>query len=104
MDDFVDWKGRAAVKGTHGGIRATIFIYGMECFENLAFVANAVNLVTYFHNFMYYDLAESSTTLTNYMGASFLLALFGAFVSDSWITRFRTTVIFGSIELVVSIF
>ncbi|XP_059071500.1 protein NRT1/ PTR FAMILY 4.5-like [Cryptomeria japonica] len=72
----------------------------MEGFENMAFIANAVNLFTYFHGVMYYDLADSSTTLTNLMGASFLLALFGAFLSDAYINRFNTNIIFASIEVV----
>ncbi|KAH9315119.1 hypothetical protein KI387_023746, partial [Taxus chinensis] len=98
--DFVDWKGRAAVKGKHGGIRATIFIYAAETLENFAFLGNGVNLVTYFHRVMHYDLKDSSNVLTNYMGTAFLLALFGAFISDSFITRFHTNIIFASVELI----
>ncbi|KAH9321507.1 hypothetical protein KI387_016146, partial [Taxus chinensis] len=100
VEDYVDWKRKPALKHKHGGIRATMFIYVMEGFENMAFIAIAVNLFTYFHGFMYYDLADSSTTLTNFMGTSFLLALFGAFISDAYVNRFHTNIIFASIELV----
>ncbi|KAL5984875.1 hypothetical protein ACLOJK_041833 [Asimina triloba] len=72
----------------------------MEGLENMAFISNAVSLVTYFNGYMNFGLTKSATTLTNFMGTSFLLALFGGFISDTYLTRFRTCVLFGCIELV----
>ncbi|OVA10508.1 Proton-dependent oligopeptide transporter family [Macleaya cordata] len=72
----------------------------MEGLENMAFIANAVSLVTYFYGFMNLSLTKSATTLTNFMGTSFLLALFGGFISDTYLSRFKTCVLFGCIELV----
>ncbi|KAF9610861.1 hypothetical protein IFM89_025323 [Coptis chinensis] len=83
-----------------GGTRAVLFVYAMEGLENMAFIANAVSLVTYFYGYMNFSLTKSATTLTNWMGTSFLLALFGGFISDTYISRFRTSVLFGCIELV----
>ncbi|GLJ39339.1 hypothetical protein SUGI_0803310 [Cryptomeria japonica] len=100
MEDFVDWKGRPAVKGKHGGVRATLFVYVAEALENMAFLGNGVNLVQYFLGVMHYDVKDSSTMLTNYMGTAFLLALFGAFISDSFITRFYTNIIFAFVEVI----
>ncbi|KAK6939550.1 Proton-dependent oligopeptide transporter family [Dillenia turbinata] len=81
-----------------GGMRAVLFVYAMEGLENMAFISNAVSLVTYFYGYMNFSLTKSATTLTNFMGTSFLLALFGGFLSDTYLTRFQTCVIFGSIE------
>ncbi|KAG9440739.1 hypothetical protein H6P81_020904 [Aristolochia fimbriata] len=82
-----------------GGARAALFVYAMEGLENMAFVANAVSLVTYFNGYMNFGLAKSATTLTNFMGASFMLALLGGFISDTYLSRFKTCLLFGFIEL-----
>lgn len=74
----------------------------MEGLENMAFISNAVSLVTYFNGYMNFGLTKSATTLTNFMGTSFLLALFGGFISDTYLSRFKTSILFGCIELVVS--
>ncbi|XP_058070109.1 protein NRT1/ PTR FAMILY 4.5-like [Magnolia sinica] len=71
----------------------------MEGLENMAFVSNAVSLVTYFNGYMNFGLTKSATTLTNFMGTSFLLALFGGFISDTYLSRFKTCVLFGCVEL-----
>eukprot|EP01018_Ginkgo_biloba_P032794 Gb_24461 [translate_table: standard] len=99
LKGFVDWKGRPILKDKHGGKRATAFIFVMEGLENMAFVGNSVNLVTYIHGVMHYNLADSANMQTNYMGACYFLALFGGFISDSYVTRFKTNLIFASIEL-----
>lgn len=74
----------------------------MEGLENMAFIANAVSLITYFTGYMNFGLAKSANSLTNFMGTSFLLALFGGFISDTYLSRFMTCVVFGCIELLVS--
>lgn len=73
----------------------------MEGLENMAFVSNAISLVTYFNGYMNFSLTKSATSLTNFMGTSFLLTLFGGFISDTFISRFKTCVLFGCIELLV---
>ncbi|TXG52333.1 hypothetical protein EZV62_021502 [Acer yangbiense] len=85
---------------SRGGTRAALFVFATEGLENLAFVTNAVSLVTYFYGYMNFSLTKSATTLTNFMGASFLLALFGGFISDTYLSRFKTVVLFGCVELV----
>ncbi|XP_043712537.1 protein NRT1/ PTR FAMILY 4.5-like [Telopea speciosissima] len=72
----------------------------MEGLENMAFVSNAVSLVTYFYGYMNYSLTKSATTLTNFMGTSYILALFGGLISDTYLSRFKTCLLFASIELV----
>ncbi|XP_061343157.1 protein NRT1/ PTR FAMILY 4.5-like [Gastrolobium bilobum] len=82
-----------------GGNRAALFIYAMEGLENMAFVANAVSLVTYFFGYMNFSLTKSATTLTNYSGTAFILALLGGLISDTYLSRFKTCVLFACIEL-----
>ncbi|CAL5383660.1 unnamed protein product [Camellia sinensis] len=83
-----------------GGNRAALFVYATVGLENMAFIANAVSLVTYFYGYMNFSLTKSATTLTNLMGTTFLLSLFGGFISDTYLSRFKTCILFGSIEVV----
>ncbi|KAJ1387931.1 Proton-dependent oligopeptide transporter family [Sesbania bispinosa] len=82
-----------------GGNRAALFVYAMEGLENMAFVANAVSLVTYFFGYMNFSLTKSATTLTNFMGTAFLLALVGGLICDTYLSRFKTCVLFACMEL-----
>lgn len=74
----------------------------MAGLENMAFIANAVSLVTYFYGYMNYNITKSATTLTNFMGTAFLLSIFGGFISDTYLSRFKTCIIFGCVEAVVT--
>ncbi|THG05371.1 protein NRT1/ PTR FAMILY 4.5-like [Camellia sinensis] len=82
-----------------GGFRASSFLFVLVLFENMAFVANMVSLVLYFSQQMHFDLAGSANTLTNFMGATFLLSIVGAFISDTYLDRFHTCLIFGLLEV-----
>ncbi|CAI9116613.1 OLC1v1017807C1 [Oldenlandia corymbosa var. corymbosa] len=83
-----------------GGRRASLFVYALAGLENTAFLANAVSLVTYFYGDMHFNLTKSANALTNLMGTTFLLSLVGAFISDTYLSRFKTTILFGCLEAV----
>ncbi|KAE8657109.1 putative Nitrate transporter 1:2 [Hibiscus syriacus] len=51
MGTFRDFNGQAKQEKKLGGTRATLFVYAMEGLENMAFISNAVSLVTYFYGF-----------------------------------------------------
>ncbi|XP_057973353.1 protein NRT1/ PTR FAMILY 4.5-like isoform X2 [Malania oleifera] len=82
-----------------GGKRAVRFVYGMEGLENIAYASSANSLVAYFSGYMNFSITRSATTLTNFIGTSLMLSLFGGFVSDTYLSRFNTCVLFGCIEL-----
>ncbi|XVF63970.1 hypothetical protein PTKIN_Ptkin09bG0129400 [Pterospermum kingtungense] len=65
----------------------------------MAFIANAVSLVTYFMGYMNFSLTKSANTVTNFMGTSFILAILGGLIADTYLTRFTTCVVFGLLEL-----
>ncbi|KAK9993007.1 hypothetical protein SO802_022710 [Lithocarpus litseifolius] len=105
-EEYVDWRGKNADPRKHGGVRAASFVCGkifqlrvVEVLENLVFLSNASNFVAYFLMSMNYKPAEASNMVTNFMGTSFLLTIFGGFISDAFITRFKTFIFFCSIEL-----
>ena len=74
----------------------------VEVMENLAFLANASNLVTYLLQFMHLSPSRSANTVTNFMGTSFLLALLGGFLSDAFLTTYHIYLISALIEFLVS--
>ncbi|XP_030539969.1 protein NRT1/ PTR FAMILY 4.5-like [Rhodamnia argentea] len=82
-----------------GGFKATYFIFAMMFLDNIGFVANMVSMVLYFMFVMNFDLSGSSTTTTNYLGTVFLLTLVGGFISDTYMSRLNTALLFGAIEL-----
>ncbi|EEF28881.1 nitrate transporter, putative, partial [Ricinus communis] len=65
----------------------------------LVFLSNATNFVAYFIKSMHYPTAEAANMVTNFLGTSFLLTIFGGFICDSFFTRFETFIIFCAIEL-----
>ncbi|KAJ4824110.1 hypothetical protein Tsubulata_008851 [Turnera subulata] len=83
-----------------GGFRACIFIFVLQGLENMGSIANMAVLVLYFNYAMHFDLATSANTLTNFMGSVFLFSILGAFISDAYLNRFYTTLLFGALEVV----
>ncbi|KAK9282550.1 hypothetical protein L1049_005471 [Liquidambar formosana] len=68
----------------------------------MVFLSNAINFVAYFQKSMHYPSAKSANMVTNFMGTSFLLTIFGGFISDSFFTRFTTFIIFCMVELLLN--
>lgn len=100
LEGYLDWRKRPVDKSRQGGLFAAVFVLVAEVFENLAFLANASNLVTYFHQYMHFPLAKSANTVTNFMGTSFLLPLLGGYLSDAFMPTFVTVIAFAGIEFV----
>ncbi|OEL23785.1 Protein NRT1/ PTR FAMILY 4.6, partial [Dichanthelium oligosanthes] len=97
-EGYVNWRNRPATRGRHGGMLAASFVLVVEVLENLAFLANASNLVTYLMGFMHYSPSQSATTVTNFMGTAFLLALLGGFLSDAFFTTYTIYIVSAFIE------
>ncbi|GAB2280318.1 hypothetical protein Dimus_014958 [Dionaea muscipula] len=87
-EGYVDWRGRPALRRGHGGFLAASFVLVVEVMENLAYLANASNLVLYLLQHMHFSPSRSSNTVTNFMGTAFLLALVGGFFSDAFFTTY----------------
>ncbi|XP_071725564.1 protein NRT1/ PTR FAMILY 4.3-like [Rutidosis leptorrhynchoides] len=95
----VDWRGRPCDLNKHGGMRAAAFVLGVQSLEIMAIAAVGNNLVTYLINEMHFSLSKSANIVTNFVGTIFILALFGGYLSDSYLGCFWTMLIFGFIEL-----
>ncbi|XP_020228427.1 protein NRT1/ PTR FAMILY 4.5-like [Cajanus cajan] len=97
-DEDVEY--RVAKTPRQGGYRATYFIFGMMLLDNIGFVANMASLVLYFLNVMHFDYSGSAITTTNLLGTAFLLTIVGGFISDTYMNRLNTCILFGLIQLV----
>ncbi|XP_055808857.1 protein NRT1/ PTR FAMILY 4.5-like [Solanum dulcamara] len=86
------------IKGK-GGFRASSFIYGFVGLDNIGFVANMVSMVLYLSLKMHFDLSGSANTVTNLLGSTYLLSIIGGFISDTYLNRFHTILIFGTAEI-----
>ncbi|KAL3325993.1 hypothetical protein AABB24_036948 [Solanum stoloniferum] len=86
------------IKGK-GGFRASSFIYGFVGLDNIGFVANMVSMVLYLSFKMHFDLSGSANTVTNLLGSTYLLSIIGGFISDTYLNRFNTIIIFGTAEI-----
>uniref|UniRef100_A0A0A0KE15 Nitrate transporter n=1 Tax=Cucumis sativus TaxID=3659 RepID=A0A0A0KE15_CUCSA len=100
-EGYVDWRKRPAAKGRHGGMIAAGFVLGVEVLENLAFLANASNLVMYLRKYMGFSPAKSANHVTTFMGTAFLLALLGGFLSDAIFTTYYVFIFSSFIEFLV---
>ncbi|XP_022972402.1 protein NRT1/ PTR FAMILY 4.6-like isoform X3 [Cucurbita maxima] len=77
---------------------AASFVLAVEVLENLAFLANASNLVLYLSKFMHYSPSGSANIVTNFMGTAFLLALLGGFLADAFFTTYSIFLLSAVIE------
>ncbi|CAI9294199.1 unnamed protein product [Lactuca saligna] len=98
-EETVDWRGRPSDPIKHGGMRAAAFVLGVQSFEIMAIAAVGNNLITYLINEMHFSLSKSANIVTNFVGTVFILALFGGYLSDSYLGCFWTMLVFGFIEL-----
>ncbi|CAI9783782.1 unnamed protein product [Fraxinus pennsylvanica] len=98
IDGKVDWKGRTARKDKHGGFGTSLLILGTFAFENMATLALAVNLVTYFNVVMHFNVADAANHLTNFMGTSYILTILVAFLADTYLGRYKAVLIAEIIE------
>ncbi|KAK8485360.1 hypothetical protein V6N13_097531 [Hibiscus sabdariffa] len=98
LHDAWDYKGRPAERSKSGGWASAAMILGVEGCERLTTLGIAVNLVTYLTDTMHLGNATSATTVTNFLGTSFMLCLLGGFVADTFLGRYLTIGIFATVQ------
>ncbi|KAG9447096.1 hypothetical protein H6P81_013224 [Aristolochia fimbriata] len=98
VEGFIDWRGKPVQKERHGGRRAAGFIHLIAVMSSLAFVPTTMDMVGYLRSTMHMDVAATSSTVTTFIGCTNLSALLGGFLSDSYMNRFETILIFGPLQ------
>ncbi|WVZ52615.1 hypothetical protein U9M48_003658 [Paspalum notatum var. saurae] len=82
-----------ALKQSTGNWRACFF-YFSEC---VAFYAISKNLVTYLTGVIHESNVDAATTVSTWIGTSFLTPLIGAFLADTFLGRYWTVLVFLSV-------
>lgn len=82
----------------------SIYILVVEVLENLAFLANASNLVLYLSTKMGFSPSGAANAVTAFMGTAFFLALLGGFLADAFFTTFHIYLVSAAIEFLVRFF
>ncbi|KAK4598365.1 hypothetical protein RGQ29_015727 [Quercus rubra] len=81
-----------------GGWKAMPFILGNETFERMASFGLLANFMVYLTRELHLDQVSAANILNLWFGVSNFAPLLGAFISDSYVGRFRT-IAFGSFAL-----
>ncbi|XP_022995457.1 protein NRT1/ PTR FAMILY 6.3-like [Cucurbita maxima] len=98
VPDAWDYTGKPAIKAKTGGWAAAAMILGPEAVERMTTLGIAVNLVTYMTDTMHLGNAAAANDVTNFLGTSFMLCLFGGFVADTFLGRYLTISIFATVQ------
>ena len=78
-------------------------IVGIEIGKRLAFYGISANLVTYLTHVLHEGTEVLATNVNNWIGATFIALLLGAFLGNAFWGRLRPILIFGAVYFVVSV-
>ncbi|PNX86679.1 nitrate transporter, partial [Trifolium pratense] len=98
VTDAFDYKGFPAEKSKTGGWTSASMILGGEVMERLTTLGITVNLVTYLTGTMHLGNAASANIVTNFVGTSFMLCLFGGFLGDTYVGRYLNIAVFAAVQ------
>ncbi|CAM6117944.1 unnamed protein product [Calypogeia fissa] len=94
----VDYLGRPADKKNTGGWSTAPLIFGGEMCERMSAFGIGYNLVTYLVGNLHLSKPYSANMVTNFIGTAFLTCIIGGFVADTWLGRYMTIAVFGTIQ------
>ncbi|XP_052192045.1 protein NRT1/ PTR FAMILY 5.4 [Diospyros lotus] len=96
-------------KPSGGGWRSAIFIIFVEMAERFAYYGVSGNLITYLTNVLGEATATAAKNVNIWHGVSAIFPVFGAFIADSYLGRFKTillssiTYLIGLVLLTISV-
>ncbi|KAF7139290.1 hypothetical protein RHSIM_Rhsim07G0173300 [Rhododendron simsii] len=100
IEGKVDWKGRPAVKGKHGGMFFAMLSLCTAGFENMATVALVSNLVTYLTQVMHFGISDAANQVTNFLGTGYILSIPIAALADMYFGRPKSVLLSACFEIV----
>ncbi|XP_062094261.1 protein NRT1/ PTR FAMILY 8.1-like [Humulus lupulus] len=96
-DGSIDFFNNPANKEKTGKWRASIFIFGYQFLEKLAYYGVSTNLVNYFKNTLNERSVNAANNVTNWSGTCFLTPVIGAFLADAYWGKYWTIIVFSVI-------
>lgn len=96
-DGSIDRHGKPALKGKTGGWKSAILILASEGLATLAFTGVEVNMALFSKSVMRKSNADAANFFSRWMGTLYVFSLVGAFLSDSYMGRYLTCIIFLSV-------
>ncbi|MED6198334.1 hypothetical protein PIB30_065409 [Stylosanthes scabra] len=99
-DGSVDCYGRPAMKDATGGWRSAILLLANQGLFALAFTGVEVNMVLFSKLVLRQTNAEAANTFSIWMATTYLFSLIGAFLSDSYLGRYLTCIIFQAVLII----
>ncbi|XP_077241400.1 protein NRT1/ PTR FAMILY 5.10-like isoform X2 [Tasmannia lanceolata] len=95
VEGTVDYKGRPVTRSNSGGWKSAYFIIGVEMAERSAYHGIGSNLISYLTGPLRQSTASAAENVNVWSGVSSMLPLLGAFITDSYVGRYRM-IIFSS--------
>ncbi|KAK6162530.1 hypothetical protein DH2020_002371 [Rehmannia glutinosa] len=99
-DGTMDMYGKPAMKAKTGGWRAGSLVLVSEGLAALASAGVEANIVLFSKSVLRQSNADASNTSTTFIGTLNICALFGAFLSDSYLGRYLTCVVFQAVLVI----
>ncbi|KAK6119374.1 hypothetical protein DH2020_046881 [Rehmannia glutinosa] len=99
-DGTIDMYGKPAIKGKTGGWRAGSLVLVSEGLAALASTGVEVNMVLFSKSVLRQSNADAANTFSTWMGTLNICTLIGAFLSDSYLGSYLTSVVFQAILVI----
>ncbi|KAK2433229.1 Major facilitator superfamily protein [Trifolium repens] len=93
VDGAVDYSGQPAIRSKSGYWRSAWFIIGVEVAERVSHYGIQGNLISYLTGPLQQSTATAAENVNIWAGTASLLPLFGAFIADSFLGRYRTIIL-----------
>ncbi|CAN4111773.1 unnamed protein product [Withania somnifera] len=101
-DGSTDRHGKPAIKAKTGGWKSGSLLLVSEGLAAVAFTGAEVNMVLFSKTVLRQSNAEAATMFSKWMGTLYIFSLLGAFLSDSYLGRYLTSVVFLAVMNVIS--
>ncbi|XP_047980365.1 protein NRT1/ PTR FAMILY 7.3-like [Salvia hispanica] len=99
-DGTLDMYGEPAARDRTGGWRAGSLVLVSEGLAALAFTGIEVNMVLFSKSVLRQTNADAAKTFSTWMGTLNICTLLGAFLSDSYLGRYLTCVVFQAVLVI----
>lgn len=101
VDGAVDYKGQPSIRSKSGSWKSARFIIGVEVAERMAYYGIQANLISFLTGPLHQNTATAAENVNIWSGTASLLPLFGAFLADSLLGRYRTIILASLIYILV---